>query len=91
MQMAGLAETRIFLCSATDIVSCLPQLSCLKTKAVLAEGANCIDEAVLLAALPAQTARVVLIADDQSSESQAAQKAPWCIGASGPRTQANCF
>ncbi|KAJ5627405.1 P-loop containing nucleoside triphosphate hydrolase protein [Penicillium herquei] len=68
MRVSKILDKRVILCAAQDIASCLPQMSCIKADTVLVQGADQIDEGFLLAALPENTTRLVLIKEHQSAQ-----------------------
>ncbi|KAJ5720806.1 P-loop containing nucleoside triphosphate hydrolase protein [Penicillium malachiteum] len=68
MRVSKVLSKRVILCAAQDIAACLPQLSCIKADTVLVQGADQIDEGFLLAALPENTSRLVLIKEHRSSQ-----------------------
>ncbi|KAJ6008136.1 P-loop containing nucleoside triphosphate hydrolase protein [Penicillium herquei] len=73
MRVSKILSKRVILCAAQDLASCLSQLSCIKADTVLVQGADQIDEGFLLAALPENTSRLVLIKEHQSTQ-DASQK-----------------
>lgn len=68
MRLSGILNARIYLCTAEYLSVQLPQLAYLQPETVLVHGADQIDEAFLLAALPSTTTRLILFGDEESEQ-----------------------
>ncbi|RAQ60009.1 hypothetical protein AFCA_011086 [Aspergillus flavus] len=68
MRLSGILDARIYLCTAEYLSVQLPQLAYLQPETVLVHGADQIDEAFLLAALPSTTTRLILFGDEESEQ-----------------------
>lgn len=68
MWLLGVLDARIYLCTAEYLSVQMPQLACIQPETVLVHGADQIDEAFLLAALPSTTTRLILFGDERPEQ-----------------------
>lgn len=73
MDSLGILDARIYLCTAEYLSVQMPQLACIQPETVLVHGADRIDEAFILAALPSTTTRLILFGEDRPQSDSSCQ------------------